>query len=123
MWVLTARCRGPLAGQSYRPYHPFTSPALLTPGQPVRLQIEIFPLGHVFRAGHRLLVQLYSPPIGDELYSYDSAQPPAVNTILDDPAHPSSLVLSLLPTLPPIAAAPTACGAQTAVRCVKPAAG
>ena len=79
---------GPFAGQIYRPYHPFTNPALLTPAQPYELQIEIFPIGHVFRTGHRLLVKIHAPPFIDELNAYSSDQPPAVNTILDDPAHP-----------------------------------
>jgi putative CocE/NonD family hydrolase len=114
---------GPFAGQIYRPYHPFTNPTLLAPGQAYELQIEIFPLGHVFRPGHTLMVKLYSPPLADELYAYDSAQAPAANTILDDPAHASSLLVPLLSTVPPLGPAPPACGAQTGVRCVTPAAG
>jgi predicted acyl esterase len=113
---------GSLAGQIYRPYHPFTNPSPLTPAQAYKLQIEIFPLGHVFRAGHKLLVKIYSPPLMDELYSYDSGQAPAVNTILEDAGHPSSLLVPLLPSLPPISSTPPACGAQTGVRCVQPAA-
>jgi predicted acyl esterase len=112
---------GPLAGAIYRPFHPFTDPALLTPGQPVELQIEIFPLGHVLRPGHRLLVQVYSPPVADELNSYATGQPPAVNTILEDDAHRSSLLVPWLAATPPIAAKAPACGTQTGVRCVKPA--
>jgi putative CocE/NonD family hydrolase len=112
---------GPFAGQVYRPYHPFTNGTMLTPGQVYELQIEIFPVGHVFRAGHKLLVQIYSPPVMDELYSYDSGNAPAANTILDDPEHPSTLLLPRLPTLPPIGTTAPACGDQTGVRCVQPA--
>lgn len=111
---------GPYAGQIYRPYHPFTNPTLLTSLQPSELQIEIFPLGHVFRSGHKLVVKIYSPPFMDELYSYDSEQPPAANKILSDPDHRSSLLVPLMPTLPPISSTPPACGAQTGVRCVRP---
>lgn len=111
---------GPFKDTIYRPYHPFTNAALLTPEQAVPLHIEVFPVGHVFRPGHRLVVQVYSPPFIDELYSYDSAQPAAVNTILSDPAHPSSLLLPVLPATPPIAVTAPACGAQTGIRCVKP---
>jgi len=114
---------GPFAGQIYRPYHPFTNPTLLTPTQPYELQIEIFPIGHVFRTGHHLLVKIHAPPFLDELNAYSSDQPPAVNTILDDPAHPSSLLVPFLDTLPPITPTPPACGTQTGVRCVQPAAG
>ena len=111
---------GPHHGEIYRPYHPFTDPSYLMPTKPYRFDIEVFPVGNVFRAGHRLVVAVYSPPAMDELYAYGSGQPPALNTILDDPAHPSSILLPFLPVLPPISAAPPPCGTQTGVRCVKP---
>ena len=78
-------------------------------------------MGHVFHPGHKLLMQIYSPPLMDELNSYESGQPPAANTILDDPDHPSSLLVPRLGTLPPVSPTPPACGDQTGVRCVKPA--
>src|SRR5205807_4253411 len=69
---------GPHAGEVYRPYHPFTNAALLLPpGQPNQYQIEVFTLGHLFRAGHKLLVKVSAPPFADELYAYASDQPPA----------------------------------------------
>jgi predicted acyl esterase len=111
---------GPLADQVYRPYHPFTNATLLTPGEVNEYQIEVFPLGHVFRGGHRLVVRIYSPPAADELYIYGSGQAPALNTIVEDTDHPSNILLPFMPALPPISASAPACGAQTGVRCVKP---
>jgi len=104
----------------YRPYHPFTDPADIVPGTAYLYRIEVFPVGHVFRPGHRLVVQIYTPPGADEYYAYASAQAPAVNTILDDPKHPSSILLPFLPALPPVGRKPPACGAQVGVRCTKP---
>jgi len=111
---------GPHAGEIYRPYHPFTSPAMLIPETVAEYQIEIFPVGAVFRPGHKLVLQIYSPPAMDEYFAYGSGQPPAVNTILNDQAHPSSVLLPLMQVLPPVGAAEPACGTQTGVRCVRP---
>jgi len=108
------------AGDVYRPYHPFTKGTTITPGDAYEYEIEVFPLGHVLRAGHRLLVQVYAPPFADELNAYGSGQPPAANTILSDPDHQSSILLPLLPTLPPISQTPPGCGDQTGIRCTKP---
>jgi predicted acyl esterase len=111
---------GTLADQVYRPYHPFTNATLLTPGEVNEYQIEVFPLGHVFRGGHRLVVRIYSPSAADELYIYGSGQPPALNMILEDTDHPSNILLPFMPGLPPISPSAPACGAQAGVRCVKP---
>jgi hypothetical protein len=70
---------GPLAGTIYRPYHPFLKRELLTPGQAYELPIEIFPLGHIFHAGHQLLLDVYAPPANDPLWTwaFAPAQAPA----------------------------------------------
>jgi predicted acyl esterase len=114
---------GGLSGQSYRPYHPFRTSHLLTPGQPIRMQIEVFPVGFVLRAGHDLLVQIYAPPAMDELYAYASTQPPADNTILSSPGHPSSVLVPFLPGLPPLGRTHPTCGSVTGVRCTTPVGG
>jgi hypothetical protein len=95
---------GPLAGTIYRPYHHYLTQQLLTPGQPYQVPVEIFPLGHVFYPGHELVLDVHAPPANDPIstYAYEPIQAPAVNTILQDPAHPSTLLLPLLPTLPPL---------------------
>jgi predicted acyl esterase len=111
---------GPHKGEIYRAYHPFTDAQQITPGSANLYRLEIFPIGNVFRPGHRLLVQIYAPPAMDELYAYASAQAPAVNTILDDAHHPSSILLPFLPQLPPVVGKAPKCGTQTGVRCVTP---
>lgn len=96
-----------------RPHHPHAEVQPVTPHQPTRYQIEIFPLGHVVRAGHRLVLEISQPPRGDRVnldrggnvsYAYDSAPPDADVGILCGGSHPSRLLLPLLPTLPPIGA-------------------
>lgn len=108
------------AGHAYWYDHPFTNRQLLNPGQLYQLQLDIPPIGNVFRPGHRLLVELYSPPFVDELNAYSSMQPPALNTVVDSPTHPSTVLLPILPTLPPMSPTAPACGSQVGVRCVKP---
>jgi len=112
--------RGPLAGAIYRPYHPFTNPQNILPGQVNEYDIEVFPIGYVFRPGHELLVQIYAPPVMDEFYAYGSGQPPSINNIFSDRAHPSSILLPFMPVLPPVHTQSPACGTETGVRCVRP---
>ena len=115
------RC-GAAGSEMFWPSHPYTNPALLTPEQAYEVNIEVFPLGWVFRPGHRLQVQITSPPAVDQLYSWvGSARPAGVNTILSDARHPSSILLPLLAVNPRLTAAAPACGAQDGVRCTTPA--
>ena len=104
---------GPLAGTIYRPYHPFLTRQLLTPGQAYLLPIEIFPLGHVFYPGHELIINIHAPPANDPItpWAYAPEQSPGVDTILQDPQHRSTLLLPFLPHLPPLwPDGPTPCG-------------
>ena len=98
-----------------RPYHPHTSAEPVTPHQPCQYQIEIPLVGHVFRPGHKLVLILSRVPgddpigvtkSGDASYRYDSHPPPGTVTLLHDAEHPSSLLLPVLPKLPPISANP-----------------
>ena len=113
--------QGPARGEVEWFGHDYTGRSLLTPSQPYLLRFDIPPVGAVFRPGHHLLVMLYSPPAVDEFNAYGSAQPPAANTVLDSPRHPSSLLLPLLAHRPPVAAHAPACGDVVGVRCTRPA--
>lgn len=118
-----AACGSP-GSEMYWPYHPYDNAALLTPGQIYQANVEVFPLGWVFRPGHRLVIQIASPPALDQLYSWSaSARPPGVTTIYSEAAHPSSLLLPFLAVTPRLPGAAPACGAQEGVRCTTPAAG
>ena len=80
-------------GTIYRPHRPHTNPTPIEPGKTYRYLIEIFPVGHIFRPGHRLIVKIHTPPLADSYYVYVPRRQPAVNTVLHDSDHPSSLML------------------------------
>jgi hypothetical protein len=98
-----------------RPHHPHDRVEPVTPGEPTEYQIEIFACGHVFRPGHQLALIITRPPADDPIgatrsgspsYRYDSHPPPGKVTILHDAEHPSSVLLPVLPELPPLGADP-----------------
>ncbi|MGH3440848.1 MAG: CocE/NonD family hydrolase [Nitriliruptorales bacterium] len=108
-------------GRIYRPYRPHTNPTLITPGEPIDYLVEIFPVGHVFRAGHELVVKVHAPPADDNDYTYIAKAPAGVNTLHVDPEHPSSILLPVIPlravdVLNPPPAEPCA---YNDMRCVK----
>lgn len=103
--------------QLYRPWRPHTNPQLITPAAVYEYVVEVFPVGHVFRPGHRLLVKVSAPPILDSFYAYVPKVTPSVNTVFHTVAQPSRLTLPVVP-LTGVALGPElACGAQEAVRC------
>ncbi|HUY63504.1 MAG TPA: CocE/NonD family hydrolase [Acidimicrobiales bacterium] len=110
-------------GTLYRPYYAFTNPAPLSPGAVNEYRIEVFPLGWVFRPGHQLLVTVSAPPAIDQLYGWGGEENPAtLNTVLADAAHPSRLLLPLLPAADnPLVGAAEPCGSLEGVRCTTPA--
>ncbi len=99
-------------GEIYRPYNPHTNTLLnlLTPLEIYKYEIEVFPLGHVFRAGHRLLVRITTPPAADAIAFYIPTTPPGVNQIYHDAEHPSSILLPIVPL--PALGPPLGCGEQ-----------
>lgn len=106
-------------GMIYRPYRPHTNPTPIEPGKVYEYLVEVFPLGHVFRPGHRLVVKIHTPPAVDSYYAYVPKRPAGVNTLYHDAKRPSHL------TLPVVSLAgvdlgpePKPCTLQ-AVRCVR----
>lgn len=97
-----------------RPYqtHQEADVALLSPGTAVPARVEIFPFGHVFRAGSKLRVWIEAPTTLPELWAFTPYPTQAVNTILHDAAHPSAIVLPIVPNDPAIRPAlpPADCG-------------
>ncbi len=84
----------------YRPYRPHTEQNPVAPNEPLDYKVEVWPTAHVFRPGHRLVVIVTAPPAIDSNYSFaaQSNQPASLNTLIyDDPAHPSSITLPVLP--------------------------
>ena len=86
-----------------QPYRPHTDPQLVTPGAIEKYTIEIFPLGHVFRPGHKILIQIHTPPAVDGLWGYTPTNhQPAVVTVYHDAEHPSFLQLPVVTPDAPI---------------------
>jgi uncharacterized protein len=111
---------GPLAGTIYRPYHDYLKTQLMIPTQTYQVPVEIFPLGAVFYPGHELVIDIHAPPASDPLstYAYEPHSAPAVNTI--EPG--STLLLPLMPTLPPLWPTEPSCGQIAGYVCFTPAA-
>jgi predicted acyl esterase len=105
----------------YRPYYAYSGLTPVIPAQVNKYEVEVFPLGHVWRPGHQLVLQLHAPPASDPIstYAYEPNQPGVV-TIVQDVAHPTSILLPFMPTLPPIRSSAPACGAVVGEVCVTP---
>jgi len=81
------------------------TPTALTPGQVYSLSIDLWATSNVFRAGHRLRLELSSSnfPRFDrnlntgELAANSAKWATATNTIFHDKAHPSALILPVVP--------------------------
>jgi predicted acyl esterase len=109
-----------LADNIYRPHRPHDSATnLVTPGQVVPYRLEIFPVGHVLRAGHELVVKLHAPSLDDNDWAYIAKTAPALNTLFHSAQHPSSLRLPLI-ALGDVQrlGAPTGTCDDSAMRCV-----
>lgn len=83
-------------GRVYRPLHPHTEPTPVVPGRVEEYLVEVFPAGHVLRAGHRLVVAVSSPPATDGAWAYAPGPAGAV-TVLTGPGHPSRLLVPEVP--------------------------
>jgi uncharacterized protein len=105
-------------GRIYRPQRPHTNPTNITPGQTYEYLVEVWPVGHVFRAGHSISVKVHAPPFVDSYYAYVSRSAPGVNTVLQGPDTPSRIMLPMVPLTGVQLGSPLPCGAQEAVRCV-----
>lgn len=69
----------------------------LTPGQPTLMRMEVFPFAQAFRAGSRIRIYIEAPTGHTGFFAFAPTPTPATNTLLHDPAHPSRLVLGVLP--------------------------
>ena len=105
-------------GTLYRPHRPHAAADPIIPTQAYEYLVEVFPVGHVFRPGHRIVLMVTAPPAVDSFYVYIPKRAPAVNTVLHDAAHPSRLMLPLVPLTGVTLGPELPCGSQEAVRCV-----
>ena len=81
-------------------------PSLLSPGETYTVAVRMHPTSNVFKAGHRLRMQIASsdypaydvnPGTGGTLMAPNGAPVRALNTIFHDAARPSHVVLPVIP--------------------------
>jgi putative CocE/NonD family hydrolase len=89
-------------GVRMQPWHAFTvaSKLAVTPGQAMELPIEVFPAAALIRSGHRLRIAISSSnqAQGGWATPDQTAANGGVSTIYSNAAHPSSIVLPVVPT-------------------------
>jgi putative CocE/NonD family hydrolase len=86
-------------------YRNGAQPELLEPGQPYEYTIDLWATANVFKAGHRIRVDIASAsfprwnrnPNTGATFGDDSELRPARQTILHDAEHPSHIVLPIVP--------------------------
>jgi putative CocE/NonD family hydrolase len=90
-----------------QPFHPFDRQLLLTPGETYEFRIEMVPAFRTVKKGRRLELRLASEDIGysNPLRQIDNHLTPwpVENTVRHDRAHPSHLVLPVIPDAPELA--------------------
>ena len=68
-------------GDVLRPYRSHESVEPVTPGETNRYDVEVFPVAHVVRPGHRLQFRVSAPPVTDGLWAYEPSRTPSLNTV------------------------------------------
>ena len=112
------------SGLMVRPRHTHQDNQPLVPGEATSWTSRCFPSGMFFEsvtswrsgsANHRLGDPVTRHGDGRPAYQYESAMPPATVTLLRSQQHPSSILLPLLPKLPPISSKPPQPGQQAGI--------
>jgi len=86
----------------WQPYHPHTKPSPVVPDQIYQYAIEIRPTSNLFRAGHRLKLQIASLDLPATLTSYRpspthlACSKTTLHRIYRDESHPSYLLLPVV---------------------------
>ena len=107
-------------GRMYQPWRPYTNPQRVQPGGVERYRIEVFPVGHVFREGHRIRLQIHTPPVADALSGYTPEREPAVVSVHHDRANPTLLRLPVVEPDEEIRDPPRECGVPNGFPCSDP---
>jgi putative CocE/NonD family hydrolase len=106
-----------------QPYMPHTNPQPVVPGEALEYKVEIFPLGYIFRPGHRILIQIHTPPALEKIWGYTPTHhQPAAVTVLHDAAHPTWIQWPVVETDEPIVGDTTPCPLPGGFYCAPPSA-
>jgi hypothetical protein len=103
----------------YRPFRTHSAATWLTPGDVNEYLVEIFPVAHIFRAGHALQIKIMAPSAVDSYYSYAPKAPPGLNMVFfGSTAAPSRITIPLV-LAPALSSTVPACADITQYRCMK----
>ncbi len=84
-----------------QPFHAFQKPVALLPNEIYEFQIEMRPIFYTFKAGHRIWVEIASDDLDFfmPLHTTDLLRTPwpAENSVYHDSAHPSHILLPVIP--------------------------
>ncbi|MFC2056982.1 CocE/NonD family hydrolase [Chloroflexota bacterium] len=89
-----------------QPYHPFRNPVRPEPNKVYEYQIEMLPMFHTFKEGHRISMQIASDDLwyqgqGRSIIAISEMLPaPSKQTIYHDSVNPSHLLLPVIPDTP-----------------------
>lgn len=105
-----------------QPYRPHTNPQPVTPNEIIDYKLEIFPLGYIWRPGHRILIQIHTPPILEKIWGYTPTQhQPAAVSVHHDAENQSWIQWPVVTTDEPIPAdSTTPCPLQGGFFCAEP---
>ncbi|MBF6253338.1 CocE/NonD family hydrolase [Nocardia farcinica] len=98
-WLRASERRlDPALSTELRPWGDFGPGAAepLTPGEPALLRVELPKFAHTFRPGSSIRITI-DAPARTGFWEFDRITTEAVNTVLLDAAHPSSVVLGYTP--------------------------
>jgi putative CocE/NonD family hydrolase len=93
-----------------QPYMPHTNPQPVIPGEIIDYKVEIFPLGYIWRPGHRILIQIHTPPVLEKIWGYTPTHhQPAAVSVYHDAVHQSWIQWPVVTTDQPIPDGNTPC--------------
>ena len=90
-----------------RPFHTFQNPVRPEPNKIYEYQLELIPIFHTFKAGHKIWLQIanddfeFHLPL-HTLYTAEMVPVPSTNSIYHDSKHPSHLLLPVISDAPVI---------------------
>jgi len=90
-----------------QPFHPFRNPSLPEPNKVYKFEIEMGPIFHTFKAGHKIWLQIQSDDAAYQtrlhtVYNAEMLPFPGKNTVYHDSTNPSHLLLPIIPDAPRI---------------------
>ncbi len=101
-----------------QPYMSHTNPQPVVPNDIVNYKVEIFPLGYIWRPGHRILIQIHTPPILEKIWGYTPTHhQPAAVTVHHDAANQSWIQWPVVTPDNPIPESQTPCPLQGGFFC------